>query len=162
MKVILKEDIKNLGTIGSVINVADGYGRNYLIPRNLAVEANLKNIKRFEHEKRIILKKAEKARKAMEELASRLSAVTLCIEAHAGEDGKLFGSVTTIDIAAALSKQGIEIDKRKITIQDEPIKRLGTYSVHIKLYPEVTATVNLEVHPIRKLENSNGVKKLQQ
>ncbi len=159
MKVILKEDVKNLGIIGSVVNVADGYGRNYLIPKNLAVEANPKNIKKFEHEKNIILEKAKKLRKTAEELASKLSNITLNIEANTGEDDKLFGSVTTMDIATVLSKQGIEIDKRKITIQDEPIKRLGTYNVYIKLHPEVTVSVNLEVCPVRKIENSNEVKK---
>jgi large subunit ribosomal protein L9 len=145
MKIILKEDVKNLGTMGSLVNVADGYARNYLIPRNLAVEADIKNIKQFEHEKKIILEKAKKVKKSAEELANKLSSITLTIEATAGDDGKLFGSVTTMDVASALSSQGIEIDRRKITIPDEPIKRLGTYTVHIKLYPEVTASVNLEV-----------------
>lgn len=145
MKVLLKEDVKNLGEMGKVLNVADGYARNYLIPRNLAVEANPKNIKRFEHEKNIIFKKVEKTKKAAEGLGGRLSDITLNIEANAGEDNKLFGSVTTMDVAEALSKQGIEIDKRKITIPDEPIKRIGDYSVHIKLHPEVTVNVKLEV-----------------
>ncbi len=162
MKVILKEDVKNLGIIGSVVNVADGYGRNYLMPRNLAVEANPKNIKKFEHEKNIILEKAKKLRKTAEELVSKLSNITLNIEANAGEDDKLFGSVTSMDIAEAIAKHGIEIDKRKIVIQDEPIKRLGTYNIHIKLHPEVTASINLEVYPVRKTENSNGVKNLKQ
>jgi len=145
MKVILKEDIKSIGTMGSVVNVADGYARNYLIPKNLAVEANLKNIKQFEHEKKIIIERAQKVKRTAEELANKLSNITLIIEATAGDDGKLFGSVTTIDVAATLLKHGIEIDKRKITIEDEPIKRLGSYSVRIKLHPEVTASVNLEV-----------------
>jgi large subunit ribosomal protein L9 len=145
MKVILKEDVKNLGTMGSLVNVADGYARNYLMPRNLAVEANLKNIKQLEHEKKMILEKAKKVKKAAEELVNKLSDITLTIEANAGDDGKLFGSVTTMDVAAAISKQGIEVDRRKITIQDEPIKRLGDYDVHIKLHPEVTVKVKLEV-----------------
>ncbi len=145
MKVILKENIENLGAMGSIVDVADGYGRNYLIPKNLVVEANPKNIKKFEHEKNIIFEKVKKTREAVEELAGKLSGITLNIEINAGEDGKLFGSVTTMDIAAALTKQGMDIDKRKITVQDEPIKRLGNYNVHIKLHPEVTATVTLEV-----------------
>jgi len=145
MKVILKEDVKNLGSMGSVVNVAEGYARNYLIPRNLAAEASLKNIKRLEHEKNIILEKAKKIKKTADELAIKLSNITLSIEATAGEDGKLFGSVTAMDIATALSKQGMEVDKRKIIIEDEPIKRLGKYNVYIKLHPEITTTVNLEV-----------------
>lgn len=162
MKVILKEDIENLGAVGSIVDVADGYGRNYLIPKNLVAEANPKNIKKFEHEKNIIFEKVKKTRDAVEELAGKLSGIMLNIEINAGEDGKLFGSVTTMDIAAALKKQGMDIDKRKITVQDEPIKRLGNYNVHIRLHPEVTATINLEVHPVRKIENSNGVEKLPQ
>jgi len=145
MKVILKEDVKNLGSMGSIVNVAEGYARNYLIPRNLAAEASLKNIKRLEHEKNIILEKAKKIKKTADDLASKLSSITLSIEATAGEDGKLFGSVTAMDIADALSKQGIEVDKRKITIEDEPIKRLGKYNVYIKLHPEITVSINVEV-----------------
>jgi len=145
MKIILKEDVKNLGTMGSLVNVADGYARNYLIPRNLAVEADIKNIKQFEHEKKIIIEKAKKVKRATEELANKLSNITLTIEANAGDDGKLFGSVTTMDVAAALSSQGVEIDRRKITIPDEPIKRLGTYTVHVRLHPDVTTSVNMEV-----------------
>lgn len=145
MKVILKEDIENLGAMGSIVDVADGYGRNYLIPKNLVAEANPKNIKKLEHEKNIIFEKVKKTRETVEKLAGKLSGITLNIEINAGEDGKLFGSVTTMDIAAALTRQGMDIDKRKITVQDEPIKRLGNYNVHIKLHPEVTATVNLEV-----------------
>jgi len=149
MKVILKEDVKNLGTIGSAVNVTDGYGRNYLIPRNLAVEASPKTIKKFEHEKKIILEKVKKTKKAAEELAGRLSAMTLHIEVNAGEDDKLFGSVTSMDIADILLKQGIEIDKRRI-ILDEPVKRLGNYNIHIKLHPEVTVSLNLEVKKLQQ------------
>lgn len=150
MKVILKEDVKNLGIMGSLVNVADGYGRNYLIPQNLAVEASPQNIKKFEHEKNIILEKAKKAKKTVEELASKLSDITLSVEANAGEDNKLFGSITNIDIAEAISKYGIEVDKRKIVLPDEPIKRLGVYNIHIKLHPEVTASVNLEVKKLKQ------------
>jgi large subunit ribosomal protein L9 len=150
MKVILKEDVQNLGQAGSVVNVADGYGRNYLIPRNLAVEASVKNIKKFEHEKRVILEKLKKAKKAAEEHASKISEMTLIIEANAGEEERLFGSVTSMDVADALAQKGIKIDRRKIVMPDEPIKRLGTYPVKLKLHPEVTATINLEV---KKLVN---------
>ncbi len=154
MKVILKEDVKNLGSIGAVVNVADGYGRNYLIPKNLAAEASSKNIKRFEHEKKVILEKAKKIKTTHEESARKLSDVKLSIEANAGEDGKLFGSVTGMDISEALSKQGFEIDKRRIVLPEEAIKRLGLYTVQIKLHQDVTANINLEVIPAKKAESS--------
>jgi large subunit ribosomal protein L9 len=144
MKIILKEDVKDLGAMGAVIDVANGYGRNYLIPRNLAVEANPKNIKQFEHQKNIILTKAKKVKMDADELANNLSAMTIEIEVKAGEEDKLFGSVTSKDIAEAIAKQGIEIDKRKILLE-EPIKRLGTYEVSIKMHQDVTATLNVEV-----------------
>ncbi|GBE06269.1 MAG TPA: 50S ribosomal protein L9 [Nitrospirae bacterium] len=152
MKVILKENIDDLGIMGSVVSVANGYGRNYLIPKDLAVEANPKNIKRFEHEKKIILKKAENVKNTADKLAVKISSIKLIIEVNAGEDDKLFGSVTTRDIAEAISKQGVEVDKRKIVIPDEQIKRLGTYDVLVKVHPEVTAKVSLEVCPARKEE----------
>jgi len=162
MKIILKEDVEKLGIIGSIVNVANGYGRNYLIPRNLAVEASPRNIKKFEHEKKIILEKAKKIKDGSEELSGKLSNITLQIEANAGEDNKLFGSVTSMDIAEALLKHGIEVDKRKIVIPGENIKRLGTYNINIKIHPEVTASVNLEVHPAGKTEGSNGAEKPEQ
>lgn len=144
MKVILKEDIKDLGTIGSVVSVARGYARNYLIPKGLAIEASTKNLKRFEHEKNMVLEKARKAQREAKELADQLSGMTVIIKAQAGEGDKLFGSITGMDIAEAFSKQGIKIDKRKILIE-EPIKRLGTYTVSIRLRPEITTNVTIEV-----------------
>lgn len=144
MKVLLKEDVKTLGVAGSMVSVAPGYARNYLIPKGLAIEASTKNIRRFEHEKDVILEKARKAKREVEELASQLSGIKVTIEAQAGEEDKLFGSITNMDIAEALSKQGIKIDKRKILIE-EPIKRLGTYIVSIKLHPEMTISVSVEV-----------------
>lgn len=144
MKIILKENVKNLGAIGSVVNVADGYARNYLIPKNLAAEASTKNIKSLEHEKNIILERVKKVKRETEKLAGQLAGMTVVIEAQAGEEDKIFGSVTSMDIAQAISRQGIEIDKRKI-ILEEPIKRLGSYTVSIKLYPEVSAAVTVEV-----------------
>lgn len=144
MKVILKEDVKDLGEIGSIVDVKIGYGRNYLIPRNLAVEANPKNLRQFEHEKKIILVKAKKVKQSMQDLADQISKMTLTIEAQAGEEDKLFGSVTTKDIAEAITAQGVEIDKRKV-ILEEPIKRLGTYDVTVKVHKDVTAAVKVEV-----------------
>jgi large subunit ribosomal protein L9 len=144
MKVILREDVKDLGNMGTVIDVANGYGRNYLIPQNLAVEANPKNIKQLEHEKNIILSKAKKIRKSAEDAAAEVSKLSISIEAQSGEEDKLFGSVTAKDIAEEIAKQGIDVDKRKI-ILEEPIKRLGSYEVSVKIHHDVTATVKLEV-----------------
>jgi large subunit ribosomal protein L9 len=144
MKVILKEDVKNLGIMGSVVDVANGYGRNYLIPRNLAVEANPNNLNQIKHEKNIIDIKSKKIIRSAEDLAKQISGITLSIEAQSGEEDKLFGSVTSKDIAEALSKQGVEIDKRKINLE-EPIKRLGTYSVPIKIHHDISANVTVEV-----------------
>ncbi len=144
MKVILKEDVKNLGIMGSVVDVANGYGRNYLIPRNLAVEANPNNLNQIKHEKNIIDIKSKKIIRSAEDLAKQISGITLSIEAQSGEEDKLFGSVTSKDIAEALSKQGVEIDKRKINLE-EPIKRLGTYTVSVKIHHDVSANVTVEV-----------------
>lgn len=144
MKVILREDVKDLGIMGTVVDVAKGYGRNYLIPQNLALEANPKNIKQLEHEKNIILGKANKIRKSAEDAAGEISKISITIEAQSGEEDKLFGSVTTKDIAEEIAKQGIDVDKRKI-ILEEPIKRLGSYEVSVKIHHDVTATVKLEV-----------------
>ena len=144
MKVILKDDVKKIGTMGQIIDVADGFARNYLVPRGLAVEANVKNIKSLEHERKIIQGKAKKIKNQAEDLATRISGITLMIKAKAGEEGKLFGSVTTMDIAERLKEQGIEIDKKRIVL-DEPIKRVGSYSVGIKVHPEVLTQVNVQV-----------------
>jgi large subunit ribosomal protein L9 len=144
MKVFLKEDVKNLGKIGDVVNVAEGYARNFLLPKKVAVEANPKNLKEFEHNKRIIQERAAKIKDASKATADKLSALTLTIRAKAGEEDKLFGSVTTMDIAEAFKAEGFEIDKKKILLA-EPIKRLGEYTVEVKIHSEVNATVKVQV-----------------
>jgi large subunit ribosomal protein L9 len=144
MKVILKEDVKNLGRMGQVVNVAPGYARNYLLPRGLAVEASSRNLKEVESLKRQLEAKAQRLRHKAQELAERLSSLTLTLRAKAGEEGKLFGSITTKDIAEALKAQGIELDRKRLHLP-EPIKRLGTYAVEAKLHPDVSATLNIEV-----------------
>ena len=144
MKVILKEDIKHVGKMGQIVDVADGYARNYLIPKGLVTEASTKNIKFLEHEKRIIQEKSKKIRNSVQDLASRISSLTISIKAKAGEEGKLFGSITTMDVAEALQKEGVEIDKKKISLE-EPIKRLGSYTVNIKLHPDVSAPLNIQI-----------------
>ena len=144
MKVFLKDDVKNLGQIGEVVNVADGYARNYLFPKKLAVEANTKNMREFEHNRRVIAEKAAKIKAVSKSLADQLSALTLTIRAKAGEEDKLFGSVTNMDVAEALKAEGYDLDKKKV-VMEEPIKRLGTYSVEVKIHPEITASVNVSV-----------------
>jgi large subunit ribosomal protein L9 len=144
MKVILQDEVKNLGKIGDVVTVADGYARNFLIPKKLAVEANVKNIKSLEHEKRKIEDRAKKIRNEAQGLTERLSAMTLTLRAKAGEEERLFGSITSMDIAEALKREGVEIDRKRILL-DEPIKRLGSYSVGIKVHHQITAQVNIQV-----------------
>jgi len=144
MKVILKEDIKNLGEMGQIVKVADGYARNYLVPKGLAIEASTKNIKSLEHEVKILQERAKKLKNSAQDLSDRISALTLTITAKAGEEGKLFGSVTTMDITEALLREGFEIDKKKISLE-EPIKRLGSYPVTIRLHPEISAQLTIQV-----------------
>lgn len=144
MKVFLKEDVKSLGKMGDIVNVAEGYARNFLIPKKFAVEANTKNIKEFEHNKRVLQLRADKLRQSFKSIADKIASLTVEIKARAGEEEKLFGSITNMDIADALKAQGIEIDKKRIVL-DEPIKRLGSYSVEVKLHSDITATVNVNV-----------------
>jgi large subunit ribosomal protein L9 len=146
MRVILKSDVKDLGNIGEVVNVKDGFARNFLVPKGLAVEASTKNVKVFEHEKKKIQEMARKVKAGAAGLAEKISAAKIIIKAKAGEEDRLFGSVTSMDIADALKAEGIEIDKKKIQL-DEPIKRIGEYSVAIKLHSDVSAQLNVQVVP---------------
>jgi large subunit ribosomal protein L9 len=146
MKVILKSDVKALGRIGEVVNVKDGFARNFLMPQGLAVEANTRNIKEFENEKSKILAMAKKLRTGAEGLAARIAEAKVIIKSKSGEEEKLFGSVTAMDIAEALKAQGIEVDKKKIHLE-EPIKRLGDYTVSIKLAVDVAADLAVQVVP---------------
>lgn len=147
MKVILREDMEKLGKAGDVIKVADGFGRNYLIPKQLAVLANVRNLKSLDHDKRVIDARTKKSRKTAESLASRLQAVSITIHAKAGEEGKLFGAITSRDIAEALEKAGVPVDRKMIQLPD-PIKHLGDYKVKVKagadVQPEVTVIVVAE------------------
>jgi large subunit ribosomal protein L9 len=144
MKVILKQNVESLGKAGDLVKVADGYARNFLVPKGLAAEANSRNLKVFEHEKQQILQQAEKIQKQAEETAVRLSAVTCTIARRVGEQEKLFGSVGAKDIEAALVAQGIEIDKKSVLL-DEPIKALGEFPVRIKLSAGVTGEIKVVV-----------------
>jgi large subunit ribosomal protein L9 len=144
MKVILKEDVDNLGAMGEVVRVKDGYARNFLIPKGTAVVANERNVKALEHERRIIEVRKKKLRSAVEQLAEKVSSVEISFTRKAGEEGKLFGSITSMDIAEALAEKGIDVEKKKISIP-EPIKRVGEHSVDVSLGLEVTAQVSVKV-----------------
>jgi len=144
MKVILKEDVRNIGTMGQIVDVADGYARNFLVPKGLAVDANVKNIRALEHAKKTIQEKAKKIRSQAQDLSDKIANMTIVIKAKSGEEGKLFGSVTSMDIAEQMKNQGIDIDKKKIVIE-EPIKRLGSYSVSIKLHSDLATQATLQV-----------------
>ncbi len=146
MKVILKEDVEGLGRAGDVVNVKDGYARNFLIPRGLAIRATDKSVKSLEKQKKMILERINKERKRLQQFAEKLSEVTVTIKKKAGEEGKLFGSVTSRDIAEALEAMGYEVDRKKIVL-DEPIKSIGNYTVKIRLAPEIEAEIAVEVVP---------------
>jgi len=147
MKIILREDVEKLGKAGDVVKVADGFGRNYLIPRQLAVPANVRNLKALEHDRRVIEARAKKSRKSAESLAEKLSAISITLPAKAGEEGKLFGAITSRDIAEALEKAGVPVDRKNVLLLD-PIKQLGDYKVKIKtgtdLHPEISVSVVAE------------------
>jgi large subunit ribosomal protein L9 len=138
MKVILKKSMNNLGLSGDVVKVAEGYARNYLIPKGIAIRANEKNLKELEHYKKIIQNNLEKEKKEAQNLADKLSNHSCTIAKKVGEEEKLFGSVTTADIEEALNKDGFNVSKKDIVIP-EPIKTLGVYTIKVKVYPEIEA-----------------------
>jgi len=144
MKVILRQNVESLGKAGDLVKVADGYARNFLIPQKLAMEANARNLKTFEHEKQRILKQAEKIQKESEETAAKLNGVICTIARRVGEQEKLFGSVGVKDIEEALAAHGIEIEKKNI-ILSEPIKALGEFPVQIKVGVGVAAEIKVVV-----------------
>jgi len=140
MKVILRKNFEQLGQIGDVLDVKDGFARNFLIPRNIAFAAQKGNVRALEEEKKQLAKKKVKELQAAENLAAELEKVSVTIPVKVGEEDKIFGTVTTQMISDSLKEKGHEIDKRKIEIV-EPIKSLGIYSVNIKIHPSVTAVV---------------------
>ena len=144
MQVILREDVSDLGEVGDVVNVKPGYARNYLFPRRKAVMADARQVKRLEHERRIIEGKVEKARQGAIGEADKVNGVMLKFQRAAGENEKLFGSVTSMDIEAMLKERGFEVSRRKIVLPDH-IKSLGTFDVTIKLHRDVTATIKVKV-----------------
>jgi large subunit ribosomal protein L9 len=146
MEVILKEDIANLGKIGEVVRVRDGFARNYLLPRGLVLEANRKNLNVFEHQKKVVADQKQKIMKNAQTVADQLTGVSLTVSMRAGEEGRLFGSVTNMQIEKALKAKGLNVDRRKIHL-DEPIKTLGDYEIPIRLSADVTVTLKISVIP---------------
>ncbi|MBN2206496.1 MAG: 50S ribosomal protein L9 [Candidatus Aminicenantes bacterium] len=146
MKVILTQDIESVGRRGDVVNVARGYGRNFLLPRRLAIEVTASNLKAIELEKKTLLKKNEEERRSFQSLIEKLSGLSLTFVRKAGEKDHIFGSVSAGDIRDALAAQGFEVDKKKIGL-DEPIKRLGSYIIPVRIYHDDKAEIRVEVKP---------------
>ncbi|UCB50722.1 MAG: 50S ribosomal protein L9 [Deltaproteobacteria bacterium] len=144
MKVILKQEMHDLGLEGDIVDVSKGYARNYLIPKGIALEANEQNRKLMETKRKKIEVKRVEAKEQAEKIKERIADVEITISQKVGEEDKLYGSVTSMDIASHLEKQGITIDRRKIVL-DKPIKTLGDYEVRVKLYPGVTGSIKVVV-----------------
>ena len=143
-KVLLREDVDDLGARGEIVRVRAGYARNYLLPRNLAVEASAGNVKGIEQERAALLKKEAKERATAESQSQQMGSLVLEFKRKAGEQGALYGSVTSMDIAEALHQRGYEIDRHRIHLR-EPLKRLGEYTVPIRLHREVTMELQVKV-----------------
>jgi large subunit ribosomal protein L9 len=146
MEVILKEDIANVGKIGEVVRVRDGYARNYLLPRGLVMIANKKNLKTFEHRKKIVGDQKEKIMRQAQAVGQELTGATVSISMRAGEEGKLFGSVTNIHIEKALKAKGLDVDRRKIQLE-QPIKTLGDFEVPVRLTADLSVPVKVSIIP---------------
>ena len=146
MEVILKEDIVTLGKIGEIVRVRDGHARNYLLPRVLVLEANKKNLKTFEHHKKLVGDQKQKIMRHAQAVGDQLNGVSLVIEMKVGEEGRLFGSVTNLHIEKALKAKGLNVDRRKIQL-GEPIKSAGEYEVPVRLSAEVTVPLKVSVVP---------------
>ena len=146
MKVILTKEIPNLGKPGALVTVKPGYGRNYLLPRNLAVLATDKNVRRLEHEKSGILARSAKEKANMTAMAKKLEAIEVKFTRKVGEQNKLFGSVTSKDVHEQLTAQGYQIERRQVHVPD-PLKEVGTHEVEVKLHPEVSAKLKVTISP---------------
>jgi len=144
VQIILMQDVDNLGETGDVVDVKAGYARNYLLPSGIALEATPANLRRFEEEREHLVDRSTRELEKSEQLASAIEAESLSFERKAGEDGRLFGSVTSADIAAGLAERGITVDRHLIQL-DEPIKQLGEYQVTIRLSARVQPVVSVEV-----------------
>lgn len=144
MEIILMEDVPSVGKAGDVVRVSDGYARNYLLPRKKAVMATATSQQALEHERHLVQHQQGKLEQEAQKLAQRLQEISCSVAKRAGEGGKLFGAVTSADIAKALREQGVSVDRRKIVLE-EPIKNVGAYTVSLKLHPTVVARLNLVV-----------------
>ena len=144
MKVILKQDVENVGRKGDVVNVAPGFGRNYLVPRKLALAVTASNMKMIEIERAALRKKADAERESFQDLIQKLNATTLSFARKAGEKDHIFGSVSASDIKEALDRLGFAVDKKRILL-DEPIRRLGNYAIPVKVYQDDKAEVKVAV-----------------
>jgi large subunit ribosomal protein L9 len=144
MEVILKEDVANVGKIGDVVRVRDGYARNYLLPRGLVMIANKKNLKTFEHQKKVVGDQKQKIMRQAQSVGEQLGGAEVTISMRAGEEGKLFGSVTNMHIEKALKAKGLNVERRKIHLQ-EPIKTLGEFEVPVRLTAELTVPIKVSV-----------------
>jgi large subunit ribosomal protein L9 len=144
MKIILQEDVKNLGKSGDILEVKDGFARNYLLPRNMAVKATMKKIQALEHQKRIVAHKVAKRKKTVESLREALEGRSITVPKNVGKDDKLYGSVTPKDIESAFKEENIDIDKKHIRL-DESIKALGVYPVRIVLETETEVEIKVWV-----------------
>jgi large subunit ribosomal protein L9 len=144
IQVVLQQDVNKLGKSGELVRVRPGFARNYLLPRQLAVAATHAAVRRIEHEKTVAQSRAEKAKKEAQGIGAQIEAITITLKLKAGDDGRLFGSVTTKDIENAAKAQGIALDRKKMHLP-EPIKSLGSYTIPVKLVSDVVATLKVEV-----------------
>lgn len=145
-KLLLREDVDDLGARGETVRVRAGYARNYLLPRKLAVEATASNVKQIERERAVLLKKEATERATADSQAAKMSSLVLKFERKSGEHGALYGSVTSMDIAEELKEQGYEIDRHRIHLR-EPLKRIGDFSVPLRLHREVTIDLQVKISP---------------
>lgn len=144
MKVVLQDNVENLGVVGDIVRVRDGYARNYLIPRHLALQASERNVSELEHQKRLTEARRSKIEASAQELATKVNSLSISLSRAAGEDGKLFGSVTTMDLETALTEQGLSFSRKQILLTD-PIKTMGDYEVSVKVSPGVQGVFKLSV-----------------
>jgi large subunit ribosomal protein L9 len=145
-KILLREDVDDLGARGEIVRVKAGYARNYLLPRKLAVEANAGNVKQIERERELLLKKAATERATADAQAAQMGNLVLTFQRKAGEQGALYGSVTSMDIAEALQERGYEVDRHRLHLR-EPLKRLGDFTVPLRLHRDVTVDLQVKVAP---------------
>jgi large subunit ribosomal protein L9 len=146
MKLILREDVDNLGKGGELVDVKPGYGRNFLLPRGLAVLANPKNVRELDHQRKIADAKAAKLKASAQAVAKRLQETPVTLKRKVGEQDKLYGSVTALDIVEALAARGLQLDRRTIDLA-EPIKTVGDFEVPVKLHREIVGTARVKVEP---------------